>query len=65
MRDATCRGTMVCDKLPFSAGNSRERAFVQRQATLKGTQTWTASGETATLACCGIIKWPLRALLPR
>jgi hypothetical protein len=56
---------MVCDKLPFSAGNSRERAFVQRQATLKGTQTWTASGETATLACCGIIKWPLRALLPR
>jgi len=40
---------MVCDKLPFSAGNSRERAFVQRQATLKGTQTWTGSGETATL----------------
>src|SRR5262249_39112876 len=24
VRDATYRGTMVCDKLPFSAGKSRE-----------------------------------------
>ena len=28
VRDATYRGTMVCDKLPFSAGKSREAIVV-------------------------------------
>ena len=121
--DATYRGTMVCDKLPFASQQTREAievtisggaaryhhvvrlrnaaveataeqgtgtidgqkislqgswnsdglqyearysgSFVRRSAWLKGTQTWTDGGKTATRACTGAIKRPLKPFLPR
>lgn len=121
--DATYRGTMVCDKLPFTSQQTREAievtisggaaryhhvvrlrnaaveaaaeqgtgtidgqkislkgswnggsrqyeasysgSFVRRSAWLKGTQTWTEGGKTATRACTGAIKRPLKPFLPR
>ena len=120
--DATYRGTMVCDKLPFSEqtreaievtisggaaryhhvvrlrnataeataeqgsgtidgqkislqgswkGGARQYeanysgSFVRRSAKLRGTQTWTDGGKTATRTCTGAIKRPLKPFLPR
>ena len=40
-------------------------SFVRRSAKLKGTQTWTDGGKTATRACAGAIKRPLKPFLPR
>jgi hypothetical protein len=37
-------------------------SFVRRSAKLKGTQTWTDGGKTATRACAGAIKRPLQAI---
>ena len=39
--------------------------FVRRSAQLKGTQTWTDRGKTATRTCSGAIKRPLKPFLPR
>ena len=121
--DATYRGTMVCDKLPFTSQQMREAievtisgravrynhvvrlrnaaveataeqgggsidgqkinlqgswksgsrqyeatysgSFVRRSAKLKGTQSWTDGGKTATRACAGAIKRPFKPFLPR
>ena len=40
-------------------------SFVRRSAKLKGTQTWTDGGKTATRACAGAIKRPFKPFLPR
>jgi len=121
--DAVYRGTMVCEKLPFTSTKLREAievtiaggaaryshvvrlrdsaaepvpeqgagkvsgqsielegswkgkgreyqakysgTFVRRSAHLKGTQSWTDGGTTATRNCTGAIKRPLKAFLPR
>ena len=39
--------------------------FVRRSAQLKGTQTWTDRGQTATRTCSGAIKRPFKPFLPR
>ena len=120
--DAVYRGTLLCDKLPFTSAPMREAievtiaggvarynhvvrlrdkpsemvekgvgivkgqnielqgswkddtrqyeakysgTFVRRSAQLKGTQTWTDRGKTATRTCSGAIKRPLKPFLPR
>ena len=40
-------------------------SFVRRSARLKGTQTWTDGGKSATRSCAGAIKRPLKPFLPR
>jgi hypothetical protein len=39
--------------------------FVRRSVQLKGTQTWTDGGKTATRNCFGAIKRPFKPFLPR
>jgi hypothetical protein len=68
-----------CDKLPFTAGKSREAIEVTiagsavtvvwcgfaGHADLKGTQIWNDDGKSISRDCSGTIKRPLCVFLPR